>query len=130
MEASVIPILTQLIFGGGGLVALISAIILWLKYPLEKKSSKLDHSKVTVDIALSTLDAVNTQYKEVLNRQVELERDVKKLKDQFEEQKSLVSKLKDYILYVFDNWESIRHNPNPPKLTTDIHLQIFKEDEE
>lgn len=115
---------------GGGLVGLISIIIAWRKFPLEKKSAKLDHSKVTVDIALSTLEAVNTQYQEVLNRQIELEREVNNLKGLFDEQKTLVSKLKNYIIYLYDNWEAIRHKPNPPKLTTDIQTHIFKEDEE
>lgn len=115
---------------GGGLVGLISIIIAWRKFPLEKKSAKLDHSKVTVDIALSTLEAVNTQYQEVLTRQTELERQVKNIRYQFDEQKTLVSKLKDYIIHVLDNWESIRHNPEPPTLTIDIQSQIFKDDKE
>jgi len=115
---------------GGGLVGLISIIIAWRKFPLEKKSAKLDHSKVTVDIALSTLEAVNTQYQEVLNRQTDLESEVNNLKGLFKAQKTLVSKLKDYIIHILDNWESIRHSPEPPTLTLDIQTQIFKDDKE
>lgn len=117
-------------FLGSGVVGIIPIIIAWRKFSLEKKSAKFDHSKVTVDIALSTLEAVNTQYQEVLNRQTELESEVNNLKGLFDEQKTIVSKLKDYITFILDNWESIRHNPEPPTLTLDIQTQIFKEDKE
>lgn len=129
MDSEIVTTLIQILLGGG-LVGIITAIIAWRKHNLDKRNSKIEHSQITVDIALKTLESVHTQYKEVQVRQVELEKDVKNLKVQFEEQKSLVSKLKDYIFYVFDNWDSIRHNTAPPELNEEVHTKIFKEDKE
>lgn len=114
---------------GGGLATIIGIILQWRRFPIEKKSSMIDHSEKTVGMAMSTLTAINDRYQEVLDRQKELEKEVQDLKEQFHEQKTLVSKLKDYILFLFNNWESIRHEAQPPKLNTDIHTQIFKDKE-
>lgn len=127
MEASAIALLLGSVLGGGGLIA---AILSWRKFPQEKDTSTVDQAKATAEIAVTTLTTVNEQYKEVMSRTTELERKVNDIKVQLQEQKNYVSKLKDYIIDLFDNWEAIRHNPNPPKLTTDIHTQIFKEVDE
>ena len=127
MEASAIALLLGTVLGGGGLVA---AILSWRKFPQEKDASTVDQAKATAEIAVTTLTTVNEQYKEVMTRTSELERKVNDITVQLQEQKNYVSKLKDYIIDLFDNWEAIRHNPNPPKLTTDIRTQIFKEVDE
>lgn len=114
--------------GGGFLSAIVALITHFRKYPIDRKSAKIEHSKATVEMALSTLEAVNAQYQEVLKRQVLMEKELENLKDMFEVERKFSSALKDYIIHIFSAWESIRQKPNPPKLPDDINDTIFKDE--
>lgn len=115
------------LLGGGLITAIVTGVIQLRKFPIDRKTARIEQTKTTVGIAIDTLNAVNAQYKDVQEKQKTLEDRVDKLQRELEDQRSLIGQFKKYISHIFDNWHEVRQQEEPPHLTDQIKLTIFKE---
>lgn len=127
MEPSSTTLWVQALLGGGLLSALIVGIDKFRMHPLNKKNADIDHTKTTVGIALDTLEAVNVQYKEISAKYNELEERVNTLQEDLDKNVSLVGHFTRYVKKLYEHWEYFKNQEEPPALTDQIRLEIFKE---